>query len=132
MLGIGINVLTRTTEDVGHWGVVTVFVIAVGGTGCIGAYFVRPVWEGYGIPQAPASALEAAGFAAPARAFTDGGGAVSVTAAFPWMTAAANVPVMPVSVNRLEKVVRVPPAVAVDRRPKKLPVMSAIDQKQSS
>jgi hypothetical protein len=30
---------------------------------------------------------------------------------------------MPVSVNRLEKVVRVPPAVAVDRRPKKLPIV---------
>jgi nucleoside recognition membrane protein YjiH len=83
MLGIGMNVLTRTTADVGNWGVVAVFVIAVGGTGCIGAYFVSPVWDWYGIAQAPASALEAAGFTAPARALTDGGGDVSVTAAFP-------------------------------------------------
>jgi len=130
MLGIGMNVLTRTTAEVGKRGSVAVFVIAVGGTGCIGAYFVRPVWEGYGIPKAPASGAPAAGFAAPARAFFDGGGAVSTTAAFPAMTAGANVPVIPVSVNRLEKVVRVPPAVAVDRRPKKLAIMSTKDSHQ--
>jgi hypothetical protein len=126
MLGIGMNVLTRTADDVGNKGTVAVLVIAVGGTGCIGAYLVRPVWDWYGIPQAPASALEAAGFAAPAKALIDGGGAVPAIAAFPWMTGAGNTPVMPVSVNRLEKVVRVPPAVAVDRRPKKLPIELAM------
>ena len=43
MLGIGKYVLANATEEVGQRGEVFVAVIAVGGTGCIGAYFVRPV-----------------------------------------------------------------------------------------
>jgi hypothetical protein len=43
MLGIGKNVLANTTLLVGHNGAVFVAVIEVGGTGCMGAYFVRPV-----------------------------------------------------------------------------------------
>lgn len=43
ILGIGKNVLANTTLEVGHRGLVFVAVIAVGGTGCIGAYFVNPV-----------------------------------------------------------------------------------------
>jgi len=42
-LAIGKKVLAKTTEEVGQRGDVFVAVIAVGGTGCMGAYFVSPV-----------------------------------------------------------------------------------------
>jgi hypothetical protein len=42
-LGIGKYVLANTTEEVGQRGDVFVAVIAVGSTGCMGAYLVKPV-----------------------------------------------------------------------------------------
>ncbi len=42
-LATGKKVEAKTTEEVGQRGDVFVAVIAVGGTGCMGAYFVSPV-----------------------------------------------------------------------------------------
>jgi hypothetical protein len=43
MLGIAKYVLAKETDEVGQSGDVFVAVIAVGGTGCMGAYLVKPV-----------------------------------------------------------------------------------------
>jgi hypothetical protein len=127
MLGIGRNVVANETLLVGQRGEVLVAVIAVGGTGCIGAYLVKPVCSLYGVPYTPASAVPvpAAGAAgASATAFTAAGPEVPVTPALAVVTAAEKTPVIPESVNRDEKLVTVPPAVAVEIIPKKLHFIS--------
>jgi hypothetical protein len=125
ILGIGKYVLANTTLEVGHNGTVFVAVIAVGGTGCIGAYFVKPVCSLYGVPHAPASVVpDAAPLAALATLLTVAGPAVPETLARAVVTAAEKVPVMPVRVKRLEKFVTVPPAVAVEIIPRKLSFIS--------
>lgn len=118
-LGTGKKVLARTTEEVGQRGAVFVAVIAVGGTGCMGAYFVSPVCKLYGVPQAPAAGCAPPG-AALLTPFTTAGPAVPVTSRFADWTAGEKVPVMPVSVNRSEYVQIVPPAEATANMPKKL------------
>ncbi len=45
ILAIGKKVEARETEDVGNRGAVFVAVMALPGTGAIGAYLVRPVWR---------------------------------------------------------------------------------------
>lgn len=121
ILGIGKNVLANTTLEVGHSGLVFVAVIAVGGTGCIGAYLVKPLCSLYGVPHAPSAAVpDAPPAAACTTLFTVAGPVVPDTVARAVVTAAEKVPVMPVRVKRLEKLVTVPPAVAVLIIPRKL------------
>jgi hypothetical protein len=43
MLGMARKVVAKETDEVGQRGDVLVAVIAVGGAGCMGAYFVSPV-----------------------------------------------------------------------------------------
>jgi hypothetical protein len=94
-------VLARTTLLVGHNGLVFVAVIAVRGTGCMGAYFVKPVCSLYGVPQAPAAALDPPAAAA-ATLLTVAGPLVPETVARAVVTAAEKTPVIPVRVKRLE------------------------------
>jgi hypothetical protein len=119
-------VLANTTLEVGHNGLVFVAVIAVGGTGCIGAYLVKPSCSLYGVPHAPSAAVPVPPAAAPAAStlLTVAGPEVPETAAREAVTAAEKVPVMPVSVKRLEKLVTVPPAVAVEIIPRKLSIIN--------
>jgi hypothetical protein len=98
MLGIGKKVEAKDTEEVGHCGEVFVAVIAVGGTGCIGAYFVKPVCRLYGVPQAPAALDEDF----PVVPLSVAGPSVVVIAATCAATVVEKVPVIPVRVNRLE------------------------------
>lgn len=104
MLGIGKNVLAKTTEEVGQRGEVLVAVILVGGRDCIGAYLVNPVCKLYGVPYAPSAAAPAAPAAAPAAAtlLTVAGPVVPETVARAVWTAGEKTPVMPVRVNRSE------------------------------
>ena len=99
-LGTGRNVVANCTAEVGQSGEVLVAVIAVGGTGCIGAYFVRPVCKLYGVAHAPSPTDPVAAFET--TLLTVGGPEVPETALTAAATVASNVPVMPVSVNRLE------------------------------
>lgn len=101
MLGRGKNVLANTTLEVGHKGEVFVAVIEVGGTGCMGAYFVKPVCKLYGVPYTPpaAGAAPAAGLA---TVLTVAGPVVPETVARAVVTAAEKIPLMPVRVKRLE------------------------------
>lgn len=101
MLGIGKNVEANATEEVGHSGAVLVAVMAVPGTGCMGAYFVNPVCRLYGVPHAPAAAVPAAAPAA-ATLLTVSGPVVPETARTAAATVAEKVPVIPVRVNRSE------------------------------
>lgn len=134
MLGIGRKVEANDTLLVGHCGEVLVAVMEVGGIGCIGAYFVKPVCSLYGVAQAPSPASEvpaAATVAASATSFTTAGPVVPETVAKAVVTAAEKTPVIPVRVKRLEKVVTVPPAVAVEIIPKKLLSVSSIRSRAS-
>jgi len=119
MLGIGKNVVAKTTEEVGQRGEVLVAVIAVGGSGCIGAYLVRPSCKLYGVPHAPSATVPEAAAAAFAMLLMVAGPVVPDTVVRAVVTAAENTPVMPVRVNRFEKFVTVPPAVAVETMPRK-------------
>jgi hypothetical protein len=121
MLGTGKKVEARTTEEVGQSGAVFVAVILVPGTGCIGAYLVKPSCSLYGVPHAPAAAAPAPAAGAAAATWLILSGPVVPTTVFKAaVTAALKVPVIPVRVNRFEKFVTVPPAVAVDMMPRKL------------
>ena len=103
ILGRGKNVAANETLLVGNRGEVFVAVIAVGGTGCIGAYFVKPVCRLYGVPYTPASTVPVAPPAAAlTTALTAGGPVVPVTVPSAVITAAGKTPVIPVSVKRLE------------------------------
>ena len=125
ILGIGKNVLASTTLLVGHSGLVFVAVIEVGGTGCIGAYFVKPFCRLYGVPHAPSSNVpDDAAAAALVTSLMVAGPVVPETVAKAVVTAAEKTPVIPVSVKRFEKFVTVPPAVAVLIIPRKLYIIS--------
>lgn len=93
---------------VGWRGVKALAVILVPGMGCIGAYLVKPVCDWYGMlnssaPGAAAAVVPAAGLALLLTLLTVGGPAVEpAMAAIPCTTFGGKVPVMPVSVKRLE------------------------------
>jgi len=99
-----IHVVAIVYALVGYSGVNTFAVIFVGGTGCIGAYFVRPVCRLYGTVNSAGSAAPPA--AAPAlleTLFTVAGPAVAPLRRVIAVSAAAGVvPVMPLSVKRSE------------------------------
>ena len=118
ILGIGKNVLARETEDVGHRGDVLVAVIAVPGTGCMGAYLVRPSCRLYGILHGPSSMASVGALVA--TSLIGSGPVVPDTCVRAVATASEKTPVIPVRVNRGEKFVTVPPSVAVDIMPRKL------------
>jgi hypothetical protein len=88
---------------------VSFLVILVGGTDCMGAYLIKPVWSAYGTPEfsfaAPAAAPAPASFAI----WSTVAGTVLPAAVAAVMKAGSVVPVMPVMVKRSEKVVMVPP-----------------------
>ena len=86
----------------------------------MGAYFVRPVCRLYGVPYTPSAVPVAAAAAALVTSLTVSGPVVPETVAKAVVTAAEKIPVIPVSVNRFEKFVTVPPAVAVLIIPRKL------------
>jgi hypothetical protein len=62
--GVGRKETAILTLLVGYNGLVSFFVILVGGTDCIGAYLIKPVCDANGIPEFPFTASAAAGFAA--------------------------------------------------------------------
>ena len=115
---IGKNVLARETEDVGHRGDVLVAVIAVPGTGCMGAYLVRQSCRLYGILHAPSSMASSGALVA--TSLIESGPVVLETCVRAVVMASEKTPAIPVRVNRGEKFVTVPPSVAVDIMPKKL------------
>jgi hypothetical protein len=106
MLGRGSQVFAKLTDDVGQSGSVFVAVIMDSGTGCIGAYLVRPSCSSYGIAHgSPATdACAAAGSATAAARFVLSveGPAVPETPAKAVLTASEKVPVMPLTVKRSE------------------------------
>jgi hypothetical protein len=77
-------------------------VILVGGTDCMGAYLIKPVWSAYGTPEfsfaAPAPAPAATSFAVASTV----AGTVVPAAAAAVMNAGSVVPVMPVILKRSE------------------------------
>lgn len=100
---IGKNVVANGTEEVGQRGVTSVFVILVGGIGCIGANLTGPVCRLYGVPHAPGSIVPPTpGSGAAATRFTFGGPAVPTTAAFAVATSGGKLPVIPARVKRSE------------------------------
>jgi hypothetical protein len=95
------------TAEVGYRGAVFVAVIAVGGTGCIGAYLTVPSCRLYGTVNWPGVAGVAppgagAATGAVASLLMAAGGAGPVTANAAAETAAGNTPVIPVRVKWLE------------------------------
>jgi len=78
---MGKNVVAKTTEDVGYRGAVLTAVILVGGTGCIGAYFMVPICAVYATPKSPATAATLLPAPAAAMRFFVAGGVVVVIGA---------------------------------------------------
>lgn len=115
-VGFGNHVVAMETLLVGYLGEKFWAVILVGGTPCIGAYFVSPLWSAYAIPymSSPAPAAGAAAAASLATLSIVSGPSVPVTACAPVTAFAAVVPVSPSILNRPEKLVTVPPSFAVD------------------
>jgi hypothetical protein len=58
--GVGRKETAILTLLVGYSGLVSFFVILVGGTDCIGAYLIRPVCDANGMPEFPLAASPAA------------------------------------------------------------------------
>jgi len=98
------NVVAIVYALVGCRGVAFFLVILVGGTGCIGAYLVRPVWSWYGTVHTPASGAAPAPAAAPLLTWlTVAGPSVTpFSAVMAVMALGGVVPVIPVMLNLLE------------------------------
>jgi hypothetical protein len=93
IFGVGRNVVAILTLEVGNSGLLFFLVIAVGGTGCIGANLVRPVCIVYATPKSPCAGF--AGAAPLLVASTRAGPSVPVTDFIPSSTVCGNTPVMP-------------------------------------